>query len=291
MKRLALARSTVDRSGEIRLQPQQLDELWARAKVFRVRQNHFEGDSDGNLIFLEHHGRHTGERYFLGIDDGIAYFAVRDESDEVKWTTLREVGHLLSDRDVGLITHAIALVNWHTAHTHCPRCGTPTTAQHGGSTRRCVEDGTEHYPRTDPAVIVLVRDDQDRILLGRQKVWPEKRYSTFAGFVEPGESFESAVVREVREEAGVEVTDIRYLGSQPWPFPASIMIAYSAVAINPQSARADGEEIESILWLSRSELKAALEAGDLLLPPSISIARQMIEAWYGSALDGGQAWR
>jgi NAD+ diphosphatase len=156
-------------------------------------------------------------------------------------------------------------------------------------------DNSEHYPRTDGAIIVLVKDETDRILLGRQKVWPKNRFSTFAGFVEPGESFENCVIREVEEEAGVKLTQINYLGSQPWPFPASLMIAFEAVTNTPELARADGEEIEEIRWFSRSDMKQAILNNSLILPLEISVARQMIKAWYGDAADtdlkGNESWR
>ena len=142
---------------------------------------------------------------------------------------------------------------------------------------------------------MLVKDNQDRILLGRQKIWPPKRFSTFAGFVEPGESFESCVIREVAEECGGTVTEMKYLGSQPWPFPASIMIAYEATISNPDTVKADGEEIEQIVWLTREELLSQTISGELLLPPVISVARAMINAWYGpnasAELRGGESWR
>ena len=168
----------------------------------------------------------------------------------------------------------------------------------GGSVRVCPDDATQHHPRTDPAVIVLVKDKDDRILLGHQPVWPDKRFSTFAGFVETGESFEECVSREVFEEAGVYASEIKYLTSQPWPFPASIMIAFEAITHRPEEARPDGTEITEVRWLSRDEMKAAVAAQDILLPPKISVARRMIEAWYTRVdgytrdqLRGGESWR
>ena len=164
-----------------------------------------------------------------------------------------------------------------------------------GAVRRCPADQSEHYPRTDSAIIVLVKDDQDRVLLGRQKVWPKNRFSTFAGFVEPGESFENCVTREVMEEAGVKLKEINYLGSQPWPFPASLMIAFEAITTTPELARPDGEEIEEIRWFTRDEMKSAIAEKTLILPLELSVARQMIKAWYGKGADteltGNESWR
>ena len=181
----------------------------------------------------------------------------------------------------------------------CSKCGAPTTSSLGGAVRVCDKCEAQHHPRTDSAVIVLVRDVDDRILLGRQAVWPVGRFSTFAGFLEPGETFEQCVLREVFEESGVSVSQINYLGSQPWPFPASIMIAFEAVIDDPAAARPDGEEIVEVRWYSRAQLKSAMEDGSLLLPPGISVARKMIERWFGAAhgefvgqsVTGGESWR
>jgi NAD+ diphosphatase len=192
--------------------------------------------------------------------------------------------------------HAIALSNWHDTHPHCSKCGAKTRVDLGGAVRVCDVDESQHHPRTDAAVIVLVKDRADRILLGHQPVWPDGRFSTFAGFLEPGETFEQCVAREVFEEAGVKLTQVKYLGSQPWPFPASVMIAFEALTDAPDAARPDGEEITEVRWFSRSELKAAAEDGSLLLPPKVSVARRMIEGWLGeTSLDAsklaGETWR
>jgi NAD+ diphosphatase len=173
----------------------------------------------------------------------------------------------------------VALSNWHNTHPHCARCGATTSVAAGGAVRTCDSDKSEHYPRTDSAVIVLVRDSQDRILLGRQAIWPEGRFSCFAGFLEPGETFEQCVQREVFEESGVQVREINYLGSQPWPFPASIMISFEAITDSPDSARPDGEEIVEIKWLTRADLNAEVTAGTLSLPPGMSVSRKMIDRW------------
>ena len=187
--------------------------------------------------------------------------------------------------------HAIALANWHDAHPHCSKCGAPTRVELAGAVRVCDVDQSQHHPRTDAAVIVLIKDRADRILLGHQPVWPEGRFSAFAGFLEPGETFEQCVAREALEESGVKLSEIKYLGSQPWPFPASIMIAFEAVTDAPDDARPDGEEITEVKWFSREELKAAAADGSLLLPPTVSVARRMIEGWLGEKAVGGELWR
>ncbi len=153
-----------------------------------------------------------------------------------------------------------------------------------GHVRRCPTDGSEHFPRTDPAVIVLVTDDDDRCLLGRQDGWPTGWFSTLAGFVEPGESPEQAVVREVAEETGVVVTACSYAGSQPWPFPSSLMLGYYARAAGAEP-RPDGVELSEAHWYSRDDLDAALRSGEIRLSPSVSISRRLIEGWYGAKLD------
>jgi NAD+ diphosphatase len=242
-----------------------------------------------------------GSRYFLGVDIETRepFFAwdthwVEELSDEEKaagFSTVREIGSLLTQRELELGLHALALSNWHRAHPRCPKCGGATRVDLGGAARFCEADQSQHHPRTDSAVIVLVKDRQDRILLGHQPIWPEGRFSTFAGFLEPGETFEQCVAREVLEESSIRVSELKYLGSQPWPFPASIMIAFEAVTDNPADARGDGEEITDVRWFSRAELKAAAADGSLLLPPSISVARKMIERWLGESAQGGETWR
>ncbi len=199
---------------------------------------------------------------------------------------LREAAALLGDRDAGLFTHAVALANWHVSHTHCPRCGTPTVPVAAGHAQRCPKDGSEHFPRIDPAVIMLVTDPDGRCLLARNKRWPERRVSILAGFVEPGESAEQAVIREVAEEAGIEAGQVRYAGSQPWPMPQSLMLGFRAEAAGDLTLRVDDDEIAEARWYSRDDLTAALEAQDVLLPPPVSIAHRLIESWYGAELPG-----
>ena len=235
------------------------------------------------------------EMTFLGLDaEDVAYFAahVDDHQDarvdlNALWKNLRATGALLSDRDAGIMVTAVAIDNWMRTHRHCPRCGGDTRISNAGWSRVCLTDGTDHFPRTDPAVIVLVTDSEDRALLGRQAVWQEGFFSTLAGFVESGESSEAALRREVFEESGVTIStdpaDTVYLGSQPWPFPCSLMLGYHAKAIDP-TIKVDGSEIVEAMWISRADLLAACEKDEVRLPPSISIARKLIERWYGGVL-------
>ena len=199
---------------------------------------------------------------------------------------LREAAALLNDRDAGLFTHAVALANWHATHTHCPRCGTPTVTVAAGHAQRCPVDGSEHFPRVDPAVIMLVTDPDDRCLLARNRRWPERRVSILAGFVEPGESAEQAVAREVGEETGITVGQVRYMGSQPWPMPQSLMLGFRASAAGDLGIRVDDDEIAEAHWFSRDELRSALASREILLPPPVSIAHRLIESWYGGELPG-----
>ncbi|MDP1712709.1 MAG: NAD(+) diphosphatase [Candidatus Nanopelagicaceae bacterium] len=284
---LMLARSTVDRAGDLRTDSSKLDSLWRSAKILVLVKDRFHA-TDTALIFHDSISIHgIGERYFLGIDreTGVSYFVWHTDEEIIEeddLRALRQIGAMLSDTEAGLAVHALGLANWHHTHPCCSRCGAKTKIALGGAVRRCEVDGSEHHPRTDPAVIVLVKDKDDRLLLGRQRVWVEKLFSNFAGFVEPGESFEQGVVREVLEESGVLVHSVHYLGSQPWPFPASIMIAFEAITSEPDVARPDGEEIVELRWYSREEMHDAVKSGELTLPSQISVSRRMIEHWYGA---------
>lgn len=242
----------------------------------------------------------SGERYLLGVGaEGNAYFAVHaaegDPLEEagrapgVRAASLREAGAVLDDAEAGLLTHAVALANWHASHRFCPMCGAPTRTSAAGHVRVCEREGTEQFPRMDPAVIMLVvREDPDgeeRCLLGHNPAWPQNRYSVLAGYVEPGESLEHAVEREVAEEVGVAVADPEYVSSQPWPFPRSLMLGFTARAVG-EAERTDEQEITDVRWLSREELRAAAEDGAVALPGRVSIARLLIERWYGGRLPG-----
>jgi NAD+ diphosphatase len=231
---------------------------------------------DPNLVWVD-----------LGIDqDSIAYLAVLDESDAPEnWEDLRKAGNYLSDLEIGLLVTSTAIFNWHKKNKFCANCGSETKVETAGWTRKCDTCQISHHPRTDAAIICLVVDDQDRALLGSRVDWASDFYSTFAGFVEAGESAEMTVIRELREEAGVVVKhdDIKYRGSQVWPFPASLMLGYQ-VKTKTTNAVADGYEISQVRWFTRAELKSECESGLLKLPSKISIARALIEEWYGQEL-------
>lgn len=213
-------------------------------------------------------------KFYLGLNSGKHYFAINREFTS-DGRSLKQIHPNLSDLEIAIAMQALALINWHESHTHCARCGIPTNVVAHGWIRECEIDGSQHFPRTDPAVIVLVKDRKNRLLLGRQKVWAEKRFSNFAGFVEPGESLENAIRREIKEETGLEVSEINYLSSQPWPFPASIMMAFSAVTDEPEKAVADGNEIVELKWFSKNELLNS----EIVLPDNLSISRKMINYW------------
>jgi NAD+ diphosphatase len=290
---LALSRSAVDRAGERRTDPDWLAAAWVdeNSRAFAVAGAQVlvrYGDRGPALWLVRPAEAPEGERYFLGVDaEGTAYFAVATAAlpvvEGAAPAGLREVGALLDDREAGLAVHAIALANWHAAHRHCARCGAPTVVAAAGHVRRCTAEGSEHHPRTDPAVIMAVVDAEDRLLLGHQARWPARRFSTLAGFVEPGESLEQAVRREVAEETGVRVGAVHYLGSQPWPFPSSLMLGFRAEAWTTELA-VDGEELAAARWFDREELTQAAASGEVLLPPPVSIARRLIEHWYGAPL-------
>jgi NAD+ diphosphatase len=223
---------------------------------------------------------------FLGLDGGRPLFAVR--RDGAQLTGMRDLATRLPGDRLGLLAYAVAMVGWNHSARFCGRCGQPTEFRDGGHMRACPE-GHQHHPRTDPVVIMLVTDG-DRALLGRQAAWPAGRYSALAGFVEPGETLEMAVAREVAEESGVAVRDVSYVASQPWPFPASLMLGFHAAYAGGEPTIGDAE-LEDVRWFTREEVAAAAQGGEpgdwlegpatatLLLPPPLAIARQLIERW------------
>jgi NAD+ diphosphatase len=204
---------------------------------------------------------------------------------------LRQAAMVFSQEDGGLAAYTAALLNWHRRHRFCANCGQPTQVGEAGLVRSCPVCGAEHHPRTDPVVIMLVTDGKDRLMLGRQAAWPTGRYSALAGFVAPGESLEEAVAREVREEAGIVVGRPRYVDSQPWPFPSSLMLGFSAPWLEGEPRTAD-DELQDARWFDRDELERAASedddagwgtpgdaGGPLKLPPRLAIARRLVEDW------------
>jgi NAD+ diphosphatase len=241
-----------------------------------------EGPEGPRLIWDERPELPVGA-VFLGEADGAVYAAVRGERALTvnglavdRWAGLRELGADLGDLDAGLLVEAIGILEWHERNRFSPLTGAATTIERGGWVQRDPTTGAEHFPRTDPAVIMLVHDG-DRVVLGRQAVWPPGRFSILAGFVEPGESAEAAVAREVAEEVGLRVTDITYVGSQPWPFPQSLMLGFVARVEGDDALVLDPDEIEEARWFTRDELRSG--AGPRALPPPVSIARHILDRW------------
>ena len=310
---LALSRSALGRVALERRRPEILTELLddPRTRVAEIRGDRMrvapsrdgrdgrDGASGDGLLQLAlrapEAADHAGLGLHLGRDaDGTAYVGVvtrengpadgaTDPADD-GWLTLRQAGEALAPRDAGVFTTALALANWHATHRFCPRCGAATAPTQAGWVRRCEREGSEHYPRTDPAVIMSVVDPDERLLLGRGAHWPEGRFSVLAGFVEPGESFEAAVAREVAEEVGVTVDGARYLGNQPWPFPSSVMIGFAATTRETELT-IDPVEMAEARWVSREEYRDLLRGGTIRTPSGISIAKRIIEHWLGQTVE------
>jgi NAD+ diphosphatase len=291
-ERPPLSRFSYDRAAHRRTEDTWLAAAWPRSRVVVVSpKSTMPTDGAGGLVLRDPVTIDAGaSRRFLGVIDDVPHFAATIEPDhEGTWQTLREVGAVADELPAALVTSAIALEQWHQRHTHCPRCGAATVETHAGWTRTCTADGSEHFPRTDPAVIMLVHDGGDRTLLGRGPEWNPGRFSTLAGFVEPGESLEAAVAREVYEEVGVGVTDIEYVASQPWPFPASLMVGFSARLDGDPTLTLDPVEMAEAAWFSRAEVSAARTWTDGAGPepdaplhgisPHLSISRYLIDRW------------
>jgi NAD+ diphosphatase len=275
-----------------RVAPRRTDAAWLAERLADPASRAVVATSDGVLVqdgtrpaFVPLADVAGVEPVLLGVDRAGAVFAVDPGLEralalrpDARLRGLRDVAADATDPDAGLLAHASALLSWHRAHRFCANCGAPTTVAEAGHVRVCPRCGATHHPRTDPVVITLVHDD-DRVLLGRQAGWPPRRYSALAGFVEPGESLEEAVAREIGEEAGVTVTDVRYRSSQPWPFPASLMLGFEAAYVGGTPEPYD-RELEDVRWFSRAELARAVAGeGELEVPPRLAIARRLIEGW------------
>lgn len=288
---LPLSRSTIDRDALTRPDPRRLweDQLLRVMHVNRTRLAVRGERLELSPVTPEARatrGEALGDPWaYLGRDHLGPVIAIMhpDPVEPLEWENLRSVGAMLPAREAGLATAAVALANWHATHTHCPRCGTPTEMVESGWVRRCPADNSQHFPRTDAAVIMAIIDSFDRILLAHNALWPENRFSVPAGYVEPGEPLEAAVRREVWEETGIRVGRVAYAASQPWPFPASLMVGFRGEALNSDPIP-DGEEITAVRFFTREELAEEVTRGDVLLPGATSIARYLIEEWYGGPI-------
>ncbi|NLT31796.1 MAG: NAD(+) diphosphatase [Propionibacterium sp.] len=277
--------SLLDRVDEQREQPEWVAGLWHDdARVLQVgERGTLPLTAEGALRLIPVSGAYDPQRHFLlGVRDGVPVFAEQAVLDEDA-KPLIFLGHLLDDADREVAIVATALLAWHAAEQHCGRCGAVTESHRGGFSRYCTSCHCDHFPRHDPAVIVAVVDDDDRILLGHHVNWDEHRMSLLAGFVAVGESFEQAVHRELAEEADLTLDAVRYVGSQPWPFPRSLMVGF--VAHSPTTHfRVDGREIIRAEWFTRDQVHARLAEETLKLPGGWSIAHRIIQDWLAGRL-------
>ncbi|WP_168627979.1 NAD(+) diphosphatase [Cryobacterium sp. BB307] len=299
---LPLARGDIDRDNPSRSNPELLGQLMAdeRTRVLAISRARGLIAEDGprlqllppaeipDAAVLVYLGRSIAERDGDPSGTPLVAAVLADEiaadfAPDERWGSLRAVGAELDHRDAGLLVEAVAMAHWHSSHRFSPLTGQPLTPEQAGWVLRSADDTIEIFPRTDPAVIVAVTDADNRLLLGSNALWEVNRYSLLAGYVEPGESLEAAVAREVFEESGVRVIDPVYLGSQPWPFPQSLMIGFQALADPNQDweTTADGIEILDLRWFTRDQLR---DARDIILPGRTSIARSIIEHWLGEPL-------
>ncbi|MFC3550335.1 NAD(+) diphosphatase [Lysobacter cavernae] len=298
----AACRAALDRADRLRDDPAALTALWLQARVLLLDdKGHALADADGNL--RAPHGQDisegpggVGAAVFLGLDaHGGGWFALEaalTAFDAPRRVDLRSAAALWPAFEASVFAQARALQHWRSRHRFCGVCGGEVTLSRGGWQGRCQRCGAEHYPRTDPAVIVAVSDGE-RLLLGRQSAWPARRYSVIAGFVEPGETLEQTVAREVLEETGVRVRRCHYLASQPWPFPGALMLGFAAQA-EPDVPQVS-DELEAAAWFTREEVRAACARGEWdgadddgegpVLSPSISISRWLIEHWLAADAD------
>ncbi|MCB1297660.1 MAG: NAD(+) diphosphatase [Microthrixaceae bacterium] len=292
--RAPLSRVVGDRAAQLREDPELMPRLLADPATRVLVVNNASvplADADAPVLHLAtvaetglDAAAFTG---YLGRDASgthVLLAAVRDQAEFPSpggWGEMRLVGGELSPEHADLGVTGVALARWHRVGGFCPACGAAAELRQAGWSRECTGCGRQHFPRTDPAVIVAITDDQDRILLGNNALWPKSTYSLFAGFVEAGESLEAAVVRETYEEAGVTVVDIEYAASQAWPYPQSLMVGFFARAASAEAAQADGTEILTVRWFSREDLDDAIAGrGDIRIPASASVARALIDQWH-----------
>jgi NAD+ diphosphatase len=298
----ALPHVALSRHAHNRLGLRRTDEEWlaeARrdpaTRVLVVAGNRLR-PVDGEIRWTAPDDAPDGTLVLLGARDEVVHLAVivapedaPGEPDE--WVPLRGVLGLLAEHaaeQAPLLMHAVGLAEWHHATRFCPRCGGTLVSRAAGHELQCTQCDRRQFPRTDPAVIMAITHgdgDDEAILLGRNSAWPAGRWSTLAGFCEPGETLEDAVRREVAEEVGVQVGEVTYFGSQPWPLPASLMLGFTGRALSTD-IDVDGAEIEEARWWTRAELEEAGRSGELVVPRGVSISSSLIETWFGRPLDG-----
>ncbi|MRK02998.1 NAD(+) diphosphatase [Aeromicrobium sp. S22] len=278
-----------DRAGHLRK-----DDAWRRGpgggndiRVLVIGGEHVPTHGGAGLRWIPADEAPDGEWIFLGVKDGVRHAAVMVDRlpAELEPASLRVIGPTVAADEASMAVHAVGIARWHQTHRFCAKCGAPSDIAQAGHVRICPACGAHHFPRTDPAVIMLITDDQDRALLGRQGAWPEGRFSTLAGFVEPGETLGDAVRREVMEEVGIEVGDVTYAASQPWPFPSSLMLGFFGRALTHDIV-VDQDEIAEARWFSREEVTELTATSQLLLPPDVSISRWLLHQWHGGAIHG-----
>jgi NAD+ diphosphatase len=296
---LALARDPHDRLGLHRSDDAWLEEKWSDpgGKVLVISGTRVR-PQDGALEWLPTADAPDGLRILLGDRGGVTWWAVIVDAEVAKaeqgqWFPLRGLLPFLSGDAMSLaplVFHALGLAEWHWVTRFCPRCGGGLQPRAAGHELVCEQCGKPQFPRTDPAVIMLIAggepgSEDERCLLGRGSQWPEGRFSTLAGFCEPGETLEDAVRREVLEETGVVVGEVTYFGNQPWPLPSSLMLGFVGRALT-EDVRLDDADVEEARWFTRAQMKAGAEAGTLVLPRGVSISRSLVERWYGGPLPG-----
>ena len=291
---VALSRHAHNRLGLRRTDDAWLAEQWAdpATRVLVVAGNRLR-PVEGGVEWSSPGDVPDGTRVLLGQEDGTTYAACLVDPQDAPgerddWVPLRALLTDLADHPdaAPLLFHAIGLAEWHHATRFCPRCGGPLESIAAGHELRCTRCDRRQFPRTDPAVIMSVVHPDGSILLGRQPRWPAGRWSTLAGFCEPGETLEDAVRREVDEEVGVPVGEVTYVGNQPWPLPASLMVGFVAEALS-KDVDVDGAEIEEARWFTREELREAVDTGEVFVPRSVSISSSLLSLWYGAPLPGG----
>ena len=270
----------LDRADHLRADPSAIAALRKQdgARELAWENGAPQVDPDGKLMWRPLVG---DAPLFLGLDKGAPRFShLPDGKVPIDARAHFALLQLLDPAEAPVFAAALSLANWHRRHGFCSVCGETTAPNRGGWSRECAACGNEHYPRVDPVVIMLAEHD-GKLLLGRSHHYPPGRYSALAGFVEPGETIEAAVARELKEEAGIEVADIRYLTSQPWPFPSSLMMGAHSRSLG-DSITIDRNELDDARWFSREEIAAALAGGDdapFQAPPRSAIARTLLEAW------------